>query len=100
MTYLLITEPARGTSVRVDMAPNEDVDATLIRWLGDNDVDVQEWRNGGEEAGTSCSFQEWYEAATNDRVEEIYETRHVTADEQPVLADKAGIKAPSTSEEG
>jgi hypothetical protein len=57
--YVLVTEPARGTSVRVDVAPGETADEALLRALADWS-EAAEFRDRGSEAG--CSFSEWLQS--------------------------------------
>jgi hypothetical protein len=83
MRYLLVTEPARGTSVRIDMTEQDDADAALLRWLGEEHEIVVAYRAYLVEVARTYeppdSFMSYYEDATRDAVQLIDETRHVRA---------------------
>lgn len=69
--YWLITEPARGTSVRVTIPKGSNADETLVAYAKQWDPDaVEEWEATGQEDEFWSFYSEW----TGDAIQLIEET--------------------------
>jgi len=83
-TYIIVTEPARRTSVRIDCAPGQNADDAMIEWLGEDDETVIAYREHEKECESEKgvwpdAFTEFYADSSGDDVQVFEETLHVPA---------------------
>lgn len=62
-TYWLITEPARGMSVRVEVPNGWDAEEALVEGFGGNDEAVAWLAHLNDEPKADISYKEWLEGS-------------------------------------